>query len=85
VRRATALEWPARMRNRPYSLLARFYDRLVPGVAEMNRCARRRVLGRELARAGFGRIRTFDGAGVRPRKMKTPRGTDLYFRARKRA
>lgn len=51
MRRATALEWPARLKNRPYSLLARFYDRLVPGVAEMNRHARRRVLGSELARA----------------------------------
>ncbi len=34
---------------------------------------------RELAKAGFGRVRTFDGADVRPKKMKTPRGTDLYF------
>ena len=40
---------------------------------------------RELARAGFEGIRTFDGADVRPRAMKTPRGTDLYFRAVKAA
>jgi SAM-dependent methyltransferase len=40
---------------------------------------------RELARAGFTRIRTFDGADVRPRKMKTPRGTDLYVLAERRA
>ncbi|HEV8111824.1 MAG TPA: class I SAM-dependent methyltransferase [Planctomycetota bacterium] len=40
---------------------------------------------RELAKAGFTRIRTFDGADVRPRKMKTPRGTDLYFVAERRA
>jgi ubiquinone/menaquinone biosynthesis C-methylase UbiE len=38
---------------------------------------------RELARAGFTRIRTFDGADVRPKAMKTQRGTDLYFRAEK--
>lgn len=39
---------------------------------------------RELGRAGFGTIRTFDGADVRPKAMRTPRGTDLYFRAAKR-
>jgi len=39
---------------------------------------------RELARAGFVEIRTFDGADVRPKAVKTPRGTDLYFRAVKR-
>jgi SAM-dependent methyltransferase len=32
------------VRNRPYSLLARFYDELVPGVPEMNRHARERIL-----------------------------------------
>ena len=36
---------------------------------------------RELARAGFAKIRVFDGADVRPKAMKTKRGTDLYFRA----
>lgn len=35
--------------NRPYNLLARFYDRLMP-VVEMNRHARRRTLGRLLPR-----------------------------------
>jgi SAM-dependent methyltransferase len=34
-----------------------------------------------LRAAGFGKIRTFDGADVRPRSMGTPRGTDLYFLA----
>jgi len=34
-----------------------------------------------LRTAGFGRIRTFDGADVRPKAMKTQRGTDLYFLA----
>lgn len=38
---------------------------------------------RELTRAGFTRIRTFDGADVRPKEMKTERGMDLYFRAEK--
>jgi SAM-dependent methyltransferase len=37
--------------NRPYSLLARFYDRLVPGVPEMNRHARERILGKPLGGA----------------------------------
>ena len=35
--------------NRPYNLLARFYDRLMP-VAEMNRHARQRTIGRLLPR-----------------------------------
>jgi ubiquinone/menaquinone biosynthesis C-methylase UbiE len=38
---------------------------------------------RELLRAGFISIRTFDGADVRPKEMKAPRGTDLYFRVEK--
>ena len=36
---------------------------------------------RALRTAGFGRIRTFDGADVRPESMGTPRGTDLYVLA----
>src|SRR5262249_44005902 len=51
MQEAPKLECPARVKNRPYALLARFYDNLVTGVAEMNRHARGRVLGRELARA----------------------------------
>jgi SAM-dependent methyltransferase len=39
---------------------------------------------RELARAGFVAIRMFDGADVRPKAMKTQRGTDLYFRAERK-
>jgi len=35
-------------KNRPYRELARFYDRLIPGVPEMNRHAREKVLGRDL-------------------------------------
>jgi len=31
--------------------------------------------------AGFGKMRTFDGADVRPKSMGTPRGTDLYVLA----
>ena len=41
-----------RFRNRPYSLLARFYDRIVEGVPAMNRYARARVLGKRLERPG---------------------------------
>jgi len=36
---------------------------------------------RALRAAGFGKIRTFDGADVRPKSMGTPRGTDLYVLA----
>jgi hypothetical protein len=36
---------------------------------------------RALRAAEFGKVRTFDGADVRPKAMKTPRGTDLYFLA----
>ncbi len=39
-------------RNRPYSLLARFYDQIVPGIPEMNRHAREKVLRREWPRIG---------------------------------
>ncbi len=46
-------------------------------------CWTEKEIRKELARAGFGKIRTFDGADVRPKAMKTPRGTDLYFRAEK--
>lgn len=38
-----------------------------------------------LRAAGFGRIRTFEGADVRPKSMGTPRGTDLYFLAERRS
>lgn len=41
------------MRNRPYSLLARFYDAWMDVIPAMNRHARERVLGRT-----FGRART---------------------------
>ena len=40
---------------------------------------------RELARAGFVDVRTFDGADVRPKAMKTQRGMDLYVRAERRS
>ena len=33
-------------RNRPYSLLARFYDQVTPGCAAMNRHAREKILGK---------------------------------------
>jgi len=36
--------------HRPYSLLARFYDRLMPQIPRMNRHARAKVLGRILPR-----------------------------------
>jgi len=36
--------------HRPYSLLARFYDRLLPQIPRMNRHARAKVLGRILPR-----------------------------------
>lgn len=39
------------MTQRPYTVLARFYDRLMPQVAAMNRHARRRVLGKILGSA----------------------------------
>ncbi len=38
------------MPNRPYSLLARYYDQLTRGAPRMNRLARQKVLGRILAR-----------------------------------
>ena len=37
-----------------------------------------------LRQAGFDRIRAWDGTRVRPRRMKTRRGHDRYFLARKR-
>lgn len=37
-----------------------------------------------LRAAGFGKVRTFDGADVRPASMGTPRGTDLYVLAKRR-
>ena len=36
------------MVSRPYALLARFYDQLMPGVPEMNRHARQKILGKIL-------------------------------------
>src|SRR5437868_4406292 len=38
-------------RNRPYGLLAEFYDAILPGVPAMNRRARRKALGKILAEA----------------------------------
>jgi SAM-dependent methyltransferase len=51
TRAPSAVEWRSLMKNRPYSLLARFYDLITDGVVEMNRHARSRVLGRALDRA----------------------------------
>jgi len=40
---------------------------------------------RALRRAGFGRIRSWDGAQVRPRSMGSKPGYDLYFLAEKQS
>ncbi len=37
-----------------------------------------------LRRAGFGRIRAWDGARIRPKKLQPRRGYDRYYLARKR-
>jgi len=36
-----------------------------------------------LRRAGFGSIRAWDGTRIRPRSMKSKRGFDRYYLARK--
>jgi SAM-dependent methyltransferase len=38
---------------------------------------------RALRRAGFGKIRAWDGARIRPRKMKPRRGFDRYYLAKR--
>ncbi len=48
-------------------------------------CWTEKEIRSELARAGFVNVRTFDGADVRPKAMKTQRGMDLYFRAERRS
>jgi SAM-dependent methyltransferase len=43
-----------------------------------------REIMRALRRAGFDRVRTFDGIDVRPRQPYQRRGTDAYYLGRKR-
>jgi SAM-dependent methyltransferase len=46
------LKLMAQENHHPYSLLARFYDRLLPQIPRMNRHARRKILGGILPRVG---------------------------------